>query len=235
MKKNKSPVTVGIHQPNFMPWIGYFYKVLNSDIFVLLDDVQYIRRGFTNRAKIKTPNGEKWLTVPVKKRGRYFQLVNEVELEDDNSWKKKVLNTLQSCYGKAPYFKTYFFILESIIQKEYQLLVEINIELLKWMFEVLEIETELVKSSELVGKTGISTERLVSICQSLGAERYLSGFGGQKYQEKEIFNNNNIELMIYDFKHPVYPQLFEKFIPKLSAIDLLFNCGPESTSILKKE
>ncbi len=231
---NKSQITVGIHQPNFMPWIGYFYKMLHSDIFILLDDVQYIRRGFTGRVKIKTPGDEKWLTIPVKKKGKYFQSINEVELENNHSWKKKTLCTLQSCYGKAPYFKTYSLALESIIQKEHRWLVELNGELLKWMAEVLEIKTKVVKSSEMEGVTGKSTDRLVSLCQSLSAARYLSGFGGQKYQEKEIFNKHNIELVIYDFKHPVYPQMFEAFIPGLSAIDLLFNCGPESSEILKK-
>jgi hypothetical protein len=196
--------------------------------------VQYIRRGFTGRVKIKTPGGENWLTVPVKKKGKYFQSINEVELEDHGSWKKKMVGTLQSCYGKAPYFRTYFLALESIIQKEHRWLAELNGELLKWMAEVLEVKTKLVKSSELEGVTGQSTDRLVSICQSLGANRYLSGFGGQKYQEEEIFNRHGIELLIYDFKHPVYLQMFGEFIPGLSAVDLLFNCGPESAGILKK-
>jgi hypothetical protein len=222
-----------IHQPNFIPWIGYFYKMLKCRRFVFLDDVQYIRRGFTGRVKIKTPQGEKWLSVPVKKKGRYHQSVSEVELESGDTWKKKVLGTLQSSYGKAPYFKTYFPEFETILQKDRHCLAELNIQLIQWLAQALEINTPMVKSSELAGVSGQSTERLVSICKAVGASRYLSGFGGQNYQEEEIFKENGIELVVYDFKHPEYPQLWGDFIPGLSAIDLLFNCGPQSVKILK--
>jgi hypothetical protein len=222
-----------IHQPNFIPWIGYFYKMLKSDCFVFLDDVQYIRRGFTARVKIKTPQGENWLTAPVKKKGRYHQSVSEVELETGDIWKKKILGTLQSSYGKAPHFKTYFPGLETILQNEHHRLAELNIELIKWLAQILKINTPMVKSSEMAGINGQSSERLVGICKAVGASRYLSGFGGQKYQEEEIFKENGIELAVYDFKHPEYPQLWGDFIPGLSAVDLLFNCGPQSAGVLR--
>jgi hypothetical protein len=222
-----------IHQPNFIPWIGYFYKMLKCQCFVFLDDVQYIRRGFTGRVKIKTPQGEKWLTVPVKKKGRYHQLVTEVELENGDIWKKKILGTLQSSYGKSPYFKTYFPVFETILQKNTHSLERLNVELIQWLAQSFEIKTPIVKSSRLEGITGQSSERLVSICKAVGTSQYLSGFGGQKYQEEKIFEENGIELVVYDFKHPEYHQLWGQFIPGLSAIDLLFNCGPQSIKILR--
>lgn len=222
-----------IHQPNFIPWIGYFYKMLKCQRFVFLDDVQYNRRSVTSRVKIKIQQGEKWLPVPVKKKGRYHQLVSEVELETGDIWKKKILGTLQSSYGKAPYYKTYFPEFETILQEEHHSLAELNIELIQWLANAFDIKTPMVKSSELAGITGQSTERLVSICKAVGARQYLSGFGGQNYQEEEIFKENSIELVVYDFKHPEYPQLWGAFIPGLSAIDLLFNCGPQSVEILK--
>ncbi|MCP5105524.1 MAG: WbqC family protein [bacterium] len=225
--ENQSAITIGIHQPNFMPWLGYFYKMKKCDIFVLLDDVQFIRRGFTSRVKIKTPEGEKWISVAVKKKGRYSQTINEVEVENDFKWKKRVLGSLQACYGKTPYFKTYFPPLEEIFQKEHLFLADLNRELLIWLAGEMGIKTKILKSSQLEGITGQSTDRLVSICQALGAHRYLSGFGGQNYQEETAFNQKGIELTVYDFKHPVYPQMFGEFVPGLSAVDLLFNRGPQ--------
>jgi len=217
---------VAIHQPNFLPWIGYFYKMLKADRFVFLDDVQFIRRGYTARVKIKTKDGETWLTVPVIKKGRYLQSINEVELEPDTKWKKKTLGTLHASYAKAPFFKSFFPELESIIMNDFQLLSELNIALIKWLATIFEINTPNIRSSELNGITGESTDRLVNICKALNADKYLSGFGGQKYQEQETFNQNNIELSIYNFTHPVYPQPWGDFLPGLSSIDFLFNCGP---------
>ncbi len=222
-----------IHQPNFLPWIGYFYKMLNSRTFVLLDDVQYNRRSITSRVKIKTQGGEKWLTVPVKKKGRYHQPIDEVELEPGSHWKNKVLGTLQASYGKAPYFYDYYPGIEAIIQKEHHRLAEFNIQLIEWLAGEFGIKTPMIRSSGLKGVTGESTQRLASICKVIGVEEYLSGFGGQKYQEQEIFAERNIRLIVYDFKHPLYTQMWGEFIPGLSAVDLLFNCGPQSAGVLK--
>lgn len=224
---------VAIHQPNFLPWLGYFYKMSKVDSFVFLDDVQYIRRGYTSRVKIKSQGGDIWLTVPVQKKGRYHQLVSEVELQPGDHWKKTILGTLQANYGKAPFFKTYYPILHEIIRKEYRLLAQLNIELIGWLAGELGIHTQWVSSSGVPGVSGVGTERLVTICQGVGANQYLSGFGGQNYQEEEIFNQPGIQLMVYDFQHPCYPQLWGEFIPGLSAVDLLFNCGPRSREILK--
>jgi hypothetical protein len=222
-----------IHQPNFLPWLGYFYKMRKSDCFVLLDDVQYIRRGFTSRVKIKNPSlGEQWLTMPVLKKGRYHQPISQVQLVPDNKWKKKVLATLQSCYGKAPYFKPYFREITALLERDHQRLPDLNIHLIQWLARVLEIERTVVKASELTGVTGRASQRLVSICKAVGASQYLSGFGGQNYQEEEYFQQEGIELMISDFMHPRYPQLGSEFLPGLSAVDLLFNCGPDSARIL---
>lgn len=222
-----------IHQPNFLPWLGYFYKMWKADRFVLLDDVQYNRRSITSRVKVKTKDGDKWLTVPVIKKGRYHQSITEVELEDNDHWKNKVLGTLQTCFGKAPHFYTYFPQLEEIIRQNHTMLADLNIELITWLASRFEIDTPMERSSQLENVSGQSTERLASICNAIGADNYLSGFGGQKYQEQEIFQSRGIQLVVYDFQHPGYPQMFGDFIPGLSAVDLLFNCGPQSAEILK--
>jgi hypothetical protein len=222
-----------IHQPNFLPWLGFFYKMSKAHCFVYLDNVQYVRGGFINRVKIKTQAGGRWLTVPVKKKGRYPQSISSVEVEAGSHWKRKVSGTLQACYCKAAYFKTYFPELEAIIDKEHLFLADLNIELTNWLASHFDIHTSTVNASELDDISGRSTERLASICNSIGADRYLSGFGGQKYQEEEIFKQYNIQLTVYAFEHPRYPQLWDDFTPGLSALDLLFNCGPQSAEIIR--
>ncbi len=222
-----------IHQPNFIPWIGYFYKMLKADQFIFLDDVQFNRRGYTARVKIKSINGESWLSVPTQKKGRYLQSVMDVELEQDEKWKKKIIGSFQSFYGRTNFFKTYFPEIESIILKEYQNLSELNIALIHLLARQFNIQTQTIKSSELDGIDGQATDRLISICKAVEADKYLSGFGGQNYQEKEVFEQNGLELIVYDFIHPVYQQQWGDFIAGLSAVDLLFNCGPHSIEIIK--
>jgi len=225
---------IAAHQPNFLPWMGFFYKWFKADLMVFLDDTAFSRRSYINRVQIRYTSNKLWLTIPLLQKGRFNQPICQMEIQDDILWRDNVRGKLKSSYGKAKFFKDYFPEFEAIIKKEYHLLASLNIELLKWLSDKLEIETPWVLSSSLKGVEGKATERLVSICRCLGATHYLSGFGGQKYHEKEIFDKHHIECVIYDFKHPVYPQLSGDFIPGLSTLDLLFNCGPESSEMLKK-
>jgi hypothetical protein len=224
---------IAAHQPNFIPWIGYFFKLLKSDYFVLLDDVPFSRGSYTNRAKIKTPQGEQWLTLPVKKSGRLNQLISKAELDEGRDWRRKALGIIQGCYWEAPFFKAYLPQFGEILEGGTGSLAQINAEIIAWMAGILEISTPMVKSSELTGVDGHSTERLVSICKALGADEYLSGFGGQKYQDAEVFHKEGIRLSITDFQHPQYTQLWGEFRTGLSTIDLIFNCGPTSARILR--
>ncbi len=235
MKNNKKSLCAGIHQPNFMPWLGFFYKWSKCDTFVFLDNVQFTKGSIISRVKIKTIKNDQWLTIPVKQKGRYPQLISEVEIENNIKWGKKVLGTIKTNYAKTPYFKKYFYDFENIINKNCKFLVDLNIDLLKWLANELNIKTNTIKSSELKNIKGKSTEKLISICNSIGAKQYVSGFGGQKYQKKELFKKNDIELIMYDFKHPEYNQLWGQFIPGLSIIDLLFNLGYESGKILRNK
>jgi hypothetical protein len=221
-----------IHQPNFLPWLGFFYKWRQSDVFVRYDDVQFVRRGYTNRVKIKTQKGEAWITVPVKQKGNYHQAIGEIEIDREVNWKRKLLGTLTASYSRAPFFKMYFPRLEEILANDFRLLVQLNTALLSWVAGELNIDVPSIEASVLENISGASTERLVSVCRALGASHYLSGFGGQKYQEERLFVDNGIQLKVYNFKHPRYPQLWGDFIPGLSVLDLLFNCGGDSPAIL---
>ncbi len=223
---------VGIHQPNFLPWIGYFYKIMKSDVFVFLDDVQYIKRSFINRNKIKTKDGEKYVRLPLHQKGKYKQSIINCVLFDKEEAVGSLTKTIQMNYGKSKYFNDYSSSFEDALNNGADSLVDINISLIKWALRILEETVDFKRSSELEGVTGASTERLISVCKSVGGDGYLSGFGGNNYQDKEMFDDANIELVITDFEHPTYEQLWGDFIPNMSIIDLIFNCGKDSKSII---
>lgn len=224
--------TVGIHQPNFVPWLGYFYKIMKSDVFVFLDDVQYVKRSFINRNKIKTKNGEHYIRLPLHQKGKYKQSILDCVVFDKEHTLDSLFKTVQMSYGKSKYFNDYFEDFKEALREGEDSLVDINISLIKWILEIMEEPLVFKRSSELEGVSGTSTERLISICKSVGAERYLSGHGGEKYQDKKMFDDANIELVITDFDHPVYSQIWGDFIPNLSIIDLIFNHGKDSKSII---
>jgi len=223
---------IAIHQPNYMPWLGYFYKICKSDIFVFLDNVQFSKNSFQNRTRIKTPTGSIWLTEPVLTKGRFGQLTNEVEFNNNLPWRKKHLKTLEVNYKKSKYFDSFFLKLkQTFLKKEWKRLVEFNVELIKLICNELGFKRYFVFASELQVK-GSGTELLVDTCKRLGADTYFSGSGGKKYQKEEAFKKAGIKVVYSDFKHPEYPQLWGSFEPNLSIVDLLFNCGKESTNIL---
>jgi len=228
------PLTIAIHQPNFMPWLGFFFKILKSDHFVLLDDVQFSKRSYINRVRIKCQNGIQWLTVPVKTKGQYYQTIRDTMIVTQNAWKRKIIGNLAACYARTPFFSTYLPEIEGVIHNAHTHIVDLNCELIAFFVKALKLTTNMIKSSELDHIDGNATKRLISICQALKCQKYLSGFGGSRYQDVELFNAAGIEIDIYNFMHPVYPQLWNQFVPGLSIVDLLFNCGPDSLSVLKR-
>jgi len=223
---------VAIHQPNFLPWPGYFYKIAKSDIFVLLDNVQYSKNSFINRNKIKTPQGELWLTVPVESKGLSNALIKDVYISNRINWRKKHLQTLEMSYKRAKFFNQIYDKIDKIYyETDWNNLCMLNISLLKLTLDELGLKRQLIRASELNVEEK-STQLLINIVKKLEGQTYLSGYGGREYQEEHLFREAGITLQYYDFKSPVYPQLWEDFIPKLSIIDLLFNCGPERLDIL---
>ena len=220
---------VTIHQPNYIPWIGYFDKMAKSDIFVFFDDVQFPRgKEFANRNRIKTPQGPLWLTVPVKNKGSLLK-INEIEINNDIDWNIKHWKTIKTFYANSPFFQEYEQKFENIILNKWTKLCDLNVELIKLIVSILEIDTKLVFSSE-INADGGGVEKIINILNSLGADEYLTthGPGAQRYLDEEIFRKNKIKILFHDFKSPVYPQLFGEFIPNLSICDLLFNVGPSA-------
>ncbi len=226
--------TVAIHQPNYIPWSGYFYKMSQCDIFVYLDAVQYPRgQSFANRNKVKTPNGTTWLTIPISvpsgQKGK--ATYREVSFANDK-FVKKHLKTLKMSYKKASHFEEIYPILEQSL-REHDDFAELTIDLNNKIAHYLGINTRCVLLSDLLENFGDKTNLIIDICKELGVNTYLSGTGGGKeYNDEQKLNQADITLTYSDFNHPQYPQLWGEFESHLSVIDLMFNCGPESSSFL---
>lgn len=219
-----------IHQPNFLPWLGYFHKINNCDTFIILDNVQFSRRMFYHRNKIKSSKGSIWLTVPV--HDVYGKtLIKDIKIDKTQKWKIKHLNSIVHNYSKASYFNLYIDDIKNIFNQEWRYLIDLNMKIINWIIEKLEIKVNLVFASDL-NCFGRSTELLVNLCLKTGSDIYLSGPSGKNYLTESLFEENGIELIFHNFIHPVYPQLYGDFQPKLSIIDLLLNCGPDSKKIL---
>lgn len=221
-----------IHQPEYLPWIGFFDRISKADIFIILDDVQYQKNGFINRNKIKTSQGWQWLTIPVKER-ETLKKINEIEINNKTDWRNKHWKSLFYNYNKAPYFKRYVDFFEKVYRQEWDLLVDLDIYLIENIMNMLGLRKEIKRSSILKAK-GKATDLLVNICQIVGADTYLSGPGGKEYMDLDKFKKENINVIFQEFIHPKYVQQFEKkgFIPNLSVIDLLFN--NDNSEIFKK-
>jgi hypothetical protein len=218
--------TAVIHQPDFLSYIGFFQRLLNADTFVILDCVQFVTgtsRSWTNRDKIKTSQGEKWLTVAVQKPS-FGTKINEVLLSIEADWRNANLNLLKQNYNKALFFDEIFPYVEKIYAcSAAKLIYSIDV-----LLELFDIKIEKIIASTLAPQ-GKSNELLVDILKKINADCYLSGVGARDYFDPAPFQKSGIRVIWQDFKHPVYPQLHGEFIPFLSSIDLLFNCGIEKS------
>ncbi len=219
------------HQPNYLPWIGYFHKILKSDVFIFLDHVEYSRRSFINRNRVKGPKGAIWLTVPVKVRNK--ERIMDVKIDNTRDWRRKHMLTLKSFYGKAPYFDEIFPLFEEVYQRDWEKLAELNIEMIMRIVELLGLNAEFVRSSTLDPR-GKKMEMIIDLCKKVNANIYFSGKGARNYQDEEVFKANGIKLIYQDINVPSYPQRFGEFIPNLSIVDMLFNIGVEETKKILK-
>ena len=224
---------VTIHQPEHMPWLGFFDKVRQADTVVLLDNVQFRKNYFQNRNKIRTQNGWAWITAPIVKAGHDL-LINEVKIAPENKWKIENWNLINSAYQKAPYFKKYGEDTRKIYLNDWERLCDLNIALINYFLKILGIERNVAIASKLgiqPGKGG--TEVNLNICREMDADIYLSGISGKDYLEESKFTGQGIKVIYQEFYHPIYKQLYEPFLPGMSIIDLLFNHGDKSPDILK--
>lgn len=224
---------VVILQPGFIPWLGFFELMYKCDIFVFLDDVQYTKRDWRSRNKIKTPAGPGWLTLPVKTKSRFTQLIKDAELDNSQNWAKKHLKTIKMDYSRAPYFKMLYPKIEEIYNCSWNLLHDIDIALIKLLMKELGLERKLLQSSEMqIPVKKIAKERIIAMCKAVEATHFYNGATGRTIYDYKYFEEHNIVLEFQEYQHPVYQQLWGNFAPYLSVIDLIFNHGPKSLDIL---
>jgi len=216
---------VAIHQPNYFPWIGYFYKMSLADVFVVLDDSQYSKNGYQNRVKIKTPTGPVWMTQPVCVPQSKKSRTNEVELSGDR-WREKHLKMIRANYAKSEYFEFYFPIIQELISVQALSFAELNSKIIFRIAELLSIDCRFMMSSELCVES-VGTQRLIDITKAVGGREYIHGAGGVNYQDEELFTKNDILCTAARFQHPSYSQMWNGFVEGLSIIDYLFSTGPE--------
>ena len=219
-----SEKTVAIHQPNYLRWFGFFDKVNKADVLILMDNVQYPRRSWANRVRIKGSEGGMWLSVPVKVKGRYDQSIAQAEVSYEADWVNKHLKTLERCYEKTAYFDEIFPPVEKILEKSQVSLADLNRSLIEQMMRLLGIESELRIGNQL-GVEGKATELLIGMTQAVGGTVYLSGDGADGYQVVELYAGKGIELAFQQFSHPRYEQPYGEFEPGLSIFDAISNCG----------
>jgi len=215
---------VAMHQPNFLPFVGFFKKMAMADLFVILDDVQFARHDFTNRVKIRTKEGSKWLTVPVPKKN-HFKKIRQVMLSSDNRWMEKHKKRLYWLYKDCPYFDNDF--IEEYFSTKFKTLQGFNEFGIMYLKKRFGITTDIIRQRDLIVKDCFKSDLILDVMKAVGGNIYIMGAGAQEYMEFDKFKDSGITIQLYKFKPFQYQQAFEGFEPYMSAIDLLFNEGPE--------
>lgn len=221
---------VTIHQPEHLPWLGFFHKMADCDVYVILDSVQFTKNNYQNRNRLIDQNGTVyWSTVPVRMAGHTDKRIVDMELDNTQPWPRKTWARIAGAYRRHSYFNALAPELESVFMGGHAHLVDLNLDLIEFFRRQLGICVPMVRSSTLEVK-GSRSELLLSICKSLGADTYLSGPSGREYLDTALFSDAGVALDYHAFKHPTYSAPI--FQPYLSTLDLLFNSGPKSREIL---
>lgn len=225
-----------IHQPEHLPWLGFFHKVFSADRVVFLDTVQFAKRYFQSRNRVRSADGWRWITVPVK-ADRETKIEDVLIANEVSNWQRKWDSTIRSCYGKAKYFDDYYSLLSRFVNMKWKRLFALNVSLITLMSSMFKNSLSFtnVELASNLGVSGSKGDLILDICKKMGADVYLSGPFGRDYLDEGKFKKEGIEIRYDDFVHPVYKQVYAGFELQMSTIDLLFNCGPESYDILMGE
>jgi hypothetical protein len=227
------PVKLAIHQPHYLPWLGYFAKWAAADLFVFLDTVQYEKNGWQNRNRIKTREGPRWLTVPV--NARLGTAIRDVMVDGTQPWPARHVAAIEHAYAGAPCLARHRDELRALYARPWDRLAPVAVASAEWLADKLGITTPARRASELVlpEPTPLdATARLVELCRAVGADTYLAGRDGALYMEIGRFEAAGIAVETQQYEHPVYAQQHGEFVPSLSALDLLLNHGDEALGIL---
>ena len=223
---------ISTHQPYFIPYAGFFYKAQQSDIFVILDNVQF-PQGTTwiSRNRLKNDQGTLWLTVPVWKKGLGLQAVCDVRICHTFRWIAKHLASIKCAYRRAPYLADHMPFVEDTYRARFENLIDLNMAFIRYLFQQLNIDTEIKLQSEL-GILSSGHQLLVDICRQLGASVYLAQPAARKYLDSGLFQKKSLQIQFLKPPAWIYPQLWGPFVANLSVFDMLFNCGPKAHEIL---
>jgi hypothetical protein len=222
------------NQPNFIPWGGFFARLLHSDRMILLDDT-LLARGFTyvNRNRIKGPAGEVWITVPLKRKGRGRQKIKDLEIYQKKRWAKDFLLTLKHVYAKSLFYERVFPEIKEAVEIEDDQFAHMAVALLKVIQDKLVIDKEFILQSE-IGISGKGSDLLVALAKELGAGEVLMPYFSRKVVDWTPFHRENIHIHFLRYDPPQYPQFWGTFMKKLSVLDLLFCCGPKGSSVIER-
>jgi hypothetical protein len=223
---------IAASQPYFAPHAGFFYKACICECLVLLDNVQF-RRGTTwiTRNRFKNDQGTLWLTIPVWKKGLGLQKIGAVRICHEGKWARKHVESLKHAYHNAPFFDEHLAFLEKIFTTEYEKIIDLNVEIIRYILDILELDTRLIKQSEL-GATGKGDRLLISVCRQMGATDFTTQGAARKYIDGDVINRAGITIKYFSPPTLIYPQLWGKHIDNLSIFDMIFNCGLKARDIL---
>lgn len=221
---------IAIHQPQYLPWLGYLDKLDSADRFILLDTVQYRKGEWQNRNRIRTKDGWQWLTVPI--IDRFPERIDQVEVNGRTDWQRKHGQALRLHYGKSPFWAPFGPELLGLLERPWGRLAELNLAVLDLCCRQLEIATPRILASSLAAREE-PTDRLIDLCRAAGGTTYLAGQGGLEYMDLGRFRAAGLPVQVQAYRHPTYPQRYAPFVSHLSVVDLLVNCGPESLEIIR--
>lgn len=220
-----------IHQPNYLPYLGFFDKAAQCDIFILYDTTQFRKNGYQNRNRLCSPEGWQWITIPVKHS--FGQKICKVEINGSGKVLTANWSKIKTLYGKAPYFNKYSDILENVFCKKYKWIADLSCDFISVIGKILGIRTKFIRSSALPEINTMSTKALIDLCKHVKADTYISGKSGADYLQADMFKESGIKLKFQNYIHPVYKQFNNNvFQPNMAAIDLIFNYGDSSFSIM---
>ncbi|MCI5602039.1 MAG: WbqC family protein [Clostridiales bacterium] len=216
------------HQPNYLPYPGLIGKILHSDKFIYVSNVQFEKKSWQNRNRIKGANGEIVLSVPVLTKGKFEQSISEVKINNKISWENKHFSAIDLNYRKAPYYNTYIDFFRDLYSREWEYLNELDIYVMNWILNELKIKTEIYYDTDYKFE-GKNNALLINMTKELESDMYLSNKGSQNYVDIDMFVSNGLNHKYIDYVGKEYRQCFRNYIPNLSIIDMLFNIGPDDT------
>lgn len=225
---------VAMLQPNYIPWKGVFDIIQRVDVFVFYDDVQYTTRDWRNRNKIKTPQGDQWLTVPVLQDRE--QLICEAQIDLTKNWQTKHYKAIESAYAKAPYYSDYRFLLEEIyLKQEWKKISELDIFSTQLIAKTLGLQPQWAIASELKKSGSKDGEKIIEICKELDCNQMLNGPSSKAFMDEKKFQDNHIQLSYMEYSYPEYSQMYPPFSHQVTVLDVLFHCGPEAKKYIFKD